>query len=142
MDQNGKQTTYAGACPERSRKNDADRLISVTDAAQHVTQYAYDDENNLSSITYANNHATRKNHPSATADGTAKPGRGEGDRLPLGPRGDLHLRRNREPDLDDRPQRQQGNAVVACPEGCRKNRMGRIIGASSHYTCLPVTDVL
>jgi len=32
--------------------------MSVTDAAQHVTQYAYDDENNLSSITDANGHIT------------------------------------------------------------------------------------
>ena len=33
-------------------------LTSVTDAAQHVTQYAYDDENNLSSITDAKTHTT------------------------------------------------------------------------------------
>jgi YD repeat-containing protein len=33
-------------------------MTSVTDAAQHVTQYAYDDENNLTSITDANSHVT------------------------------------------------------------------------------------
>ena len=32
--------------------------MSVTDAARHVTSYAYDDENNLSSITDANGHIT------------------------------------------------------------------------------------
>jgi YD repeat-containing protein len=30
--------------------DDADRLISVTDAAGHVTSYAYDTENNLTCV--------------------------------------------------------------------------------------------
>ncbi|MGA8367911.1 MAG: hypothetical protein ACLQMT_13380 [Candidatus Acidiferrales bacterium] len=38
--------------------DDADRLTSVTDAANNTTQYAYDTENNLTSITDANGHAT------------------------------------------------------------------------------------
>ena len=38
--------------------DDADRLVSVTDAARHMTQYAYDDENNLSSVTDDNNHGS------------------------------------------------------------------------------------
>ena len=31
--------------------DDADRLISVTDAAGHLTSYTYDTENNLTGIT-------------------------------------------------------------------------------------------
>ena len=38
--------------------DDADRLTSVTDAAQNSTQYAYDTENNLLSITDAKGHTT------------------------------------------------------------------------------------
>jgi RHS repeat-associated protein len=47
---NGKTTSYAF--------DDADRLISVTDAAQNATQYSYDAEDDLLSITDANGHAT------------------------------------------------------------------------------------
>jgi YD repeat-containing protein len=38
--------------------NDADRLTSVTDAASHVTYYAYDTEDNLTSISDANSNQT------------------------------------------------------------------------------------
>ena len=49
-DQNGKTTSYA--------YDDADRLITVTDAAQHATNYGYDTESNLTSITDANGNET------------------------------------------------------------------------------------
>jgi len=52
-DQNSKKTTYA--------YDDADRLVSVTDAQSPtpgVTQYAYDNENNLTTITDALNRQT------------------------------------------------------------------------------------
>ena len=42
MGQNNRTTTYA--------YDDADRLITVTDAANNVTTYGYDTENNLMSI--------------------------------------------------------------------------------------------
>jgi YD repeat-containing protein len=38
--------------------DDADRLITVTDAATNVTTYGYDTESNLTSIKDANNHTT------------------------------------------------------------------------------------
>jgi YD repeat-containing protein len=38
--------------------DDADRLITLTDAANNATHYAYDTENNLSSIADANGHTT------------------------------------------------------------------------------------
>ena len=50
QDQNGKTTTYA--------YDDADRLITVTDAANNVTTYGYDTENNLTSILDANRNTT------------------------------------------------------------------------------------
>jgi YD repeat-containing protein len=51
-DQNGKTTAYA--------YDDADRLLTVTDAATpgNVTTYGYDTENNLTSIKDANNNNT------------------------------------------------------------------------------------
>jgi YD repeat-containing protein len=51
-DQNGKTTSYT--------YDDADRLITVTDAATpgNVTTYGYDTESNLTSIQDANSHTT------------------------------------------------------------------------------------
>jgi YD repeat-containing protein len=49
-DQNGRTTTYA--------YDDADRVISVTDAANNVTSYGYDSESNLTSIQDANHNTT------------------------------------------------------------------------------------
>src|SRR5260370_39730558 len=51
-DQNGKTTTYT--------YDDADRLLTVTDAATpgNVTTYGYDTESNLTSIKDASNNTT------------------------------------------------------------------------------------
>jgi YD repeat-containing protein len=47
--------------------DDADRLVSVRDAAGNVTAYAYDTENNLLSITDANGNTTKFSHDGRVA---------------------------------------------------------------------------
>jgi len=50
--QNADNTFVCFACYSRGRRTSVtDRLTSVTEAAQNVTTYAYDLENNLTSIT-------------------------------------------------------------------------------------------
>ena len=56
-DQNTKTTTYA--------YDDADRLTSVTDAANNLTTYGYDTESNLTTYGYdtESNLTSRARHP-------------------------------------------------------------------------------
>jgi len=84
-DQNANKTTYG--------YDDADRLVSVTDAqtpTAGLTQYAYDNESNLTTITDANNHQTNIQLRSAAAPGA--------DAVPVLIGRNVSLRRQQQPD--------------------------------------------